>query len=377
MEAMDLADEAMVLSLQGRRDQALAAYRNAWGHETSAAFTAISESLGEPTISVLFRSAATLALDAGETREAERLVAFALSKEPPEEIAEELRDLLEQINFKRHLALRGVRLSHAEVQLSLLGPAVGLGQVAREELTERVGHIETLLYRTAERKSKRPFRKHGGKSKELAERMDVYLSVPRAASFAVTLRVGTSAQAEIFGLGEMVLDEVLECFALLSRGAMAELYERIGDEAYFSNFVKVAAYVAPDGKDVTGVGFTASGLGEGPRYVELRRDRNSIRQVLISTSKTAPAEPPKKSEAVAEPANQSKAIKGRLLYADETQPSHEIRVKTEQGAIYRVLVGDGDMVDIVGNLWGKNVSISGRRDDDDVIHLDTIDEDRG
>jgi hypothetical protein len=34
-------------------------------------------------------------------REAERLIAVALSGDPPDEIAEELRDLLEQVYFDR------------------------------------------------------------------------------------------------------------------------------------------------------------------------------------------------------------------------------------------------------------------------------------
>jgi hypothetical protein len=43
--------------------------------------------------------AASLALECGALREAERLIAVALSGNPPEEIAEELRDLLEQVYF--------------------------------------------------------------------------------------------------------------------------------------------------------------------------------------------------------------------------------------------------------------------------------------
>ena len=42
-------------------------------------------------------SAASLALECGDYREAERLIAVALSGEPPDEIAEELRDLLDEV----------------------------------------------------------------------------------------------------------------------------------------------------------------------------------------------------------------------------------------------------------------------------------------
>jgi hypothetical protein len=48
----------------------------------------------ELTRSILHRSAATLALECNELREAERLISRALSGFPPIDIAEELRNLL-------------------------------------------------------------------------------------------------------------------------------------------------------------------------------------------------------------------------------------------------------------------------------------------
>ncbi|HEX5271222.1 MAG TPA: hypothetical protein VFW33_12065, partial [Gemmataceae bacterium] len=65
-----------------------------------AALAASDPSL-EPTRSVLHRSAASLALECGEYREAERLIATALAGSPPETIAEELRDLLHRVYFDR------------------------------------------------------------------------------------------------------------------------------------------------------------------------------------------------------------------------------------------------------------------------------------
>jgi hypothetical protein len=57
----------------------------------------------EPTRSVLHRSAANLAVNCGELTAAERLIATALSGNPPSEIAEELKDLFIQINLVEHL----------------------------------------------------------------------------------------------------------------------------------------------------------------------------------------------------------------------------------------------------------------------------------
>ena len=51
----------------------------------------------EPGLSILYRSAASLAIQCGRYREAEQLIAKALSGNPTEEIARELRQLLQNI----------------------------------------------------------------------------------------------------------------------------------------------------------------------------------------------------------------------------------------------------------------------------------------
>ena len=53
--------------------------------------------LREPSRSVLLRSAASLAFECHELREAERLASQALGGEPPSEIAQELRELLRRV----------------------------------------------------------------------------------------------------------------------------------------------------------------------------------------------------------------------------------------------------------------------------------------
>jgi hypothetical protein len=83
-------------------------FRLAFERESEAAALVAGDLAMEPTRSILHRSAAALALECGEYRSAERLIATALAGDPPEEIAEELRDLLEQVNFCRHLQLRGL-----------------------------------------------------------------------------------------------------------------------------------------------------------------------------------------------------------------------------------------------------------------------------
>lgn len=108
-KAMDFAARAFMARARGDAEQAAEFFESALDHET-AAIAALDEYI-EPTYSVLHRSAATLALDCKQYRKAERLAAKALAKEPPDDIAEELRDVLEQANFRRHFEVKGVELS--------------------------------------------------------------------------------------------------------------------------------------------------------------------------------------------------------------------------------------------------------------------------
>src|SRR6185437_15777182 len=90
-KAMELAEQAFAARRRGEADTAQSLARRAYLLEKQAAGAAQTE----PSRSVLHRSAATLALDCGEYREAERLVAAALAGSPPEQIANELREVLD------------------------------------------------------------------------------------------------------------------------------------------------------------------------------------------------------------------------------------------------------------------------------------------
>lgn len=74
-EAMDLAEMALVAKLRGDLTQANQLFRQAFEKESQAARQVPDEPSAEPTRSILYRSAATLALDCREWREAERLIA--------------------------------------------------------------------------------------------------------------------------------------------------------------------------------------------------------------------------------------------------------------------------------------------------------------
>ena len=360
-QAMDLAERAFVARMRGDDAEAIDLFAQALQAEMEAIAALEGTGSSEPTFSVLHRSAATLALDCNDPRLAERLTATALAHSPPSEIAEELRDLFEQINFRRHLLLRNVTLGVDEMQLSLAGRGVGFGVVESDEFLERVSVASKAIYRIVERRSGRAFREAGRVKKSLMEEYGVFVSVPRAASFAVTLKIGRpTEQLHLSGVLDtsQVIDEFMDFMELLNRSRMDELRERISDEAYYRNFVGLAKKMAPDGDRVRQVGLTST-RPTGERYVEVTRPKPEF-TVPPSTSDTARLE--------------HVTVTGSLRFADATHGERAtIKIVEEGGESHDVRVPEGMMNDIVKPMWDSTVTVSGRREGRYIL-LDDISE---
>jgi hypothetical protein len=353
-DAMEQTDLALAARQQGDEVLALRHFHKAYQLEAQAAAAYATRLDAEPTRSVLFRSAATLALDCKLLPEAEKLVCTALTGNPSEDIAEELRDLLEQIYFERHLALRGIQLQADEIQMSIAGKAVGFGIAPTEAFLRRVENAENLLYRTAERKQGKPYRDRGRRDKSLSENLQLFMTVPRAASFAVTFRVGASEQLNLPGLGlaEQVIDELVECLALYKSGDEKRLHERIAEDAYYRNFMGLAQNIAPDGRNVELVGFTTL-RGGTPKQVQLTHTRQDAPVQSPKAAETPPTEKP--HEATVE-------ITGTLVFADSrkmARRAHEIQIVSADNIHHTIVVPEGMMSDVVKPLWEEEVTVTG------------------
>ncbi len=97
---MALVDRADLARSQGGRYLPLV--KEAFAQESLAA-QMMAECVDEPDRSVLHRSAASLALECFEYEGAARLVSSGLAGDPPEEIAEELKEILRQIPVRKAL----------------------------------------------------------------------------------------------------------------------------------------------------------------------------------------------------------------------------------------------------------------------------------
>ena len=347
---MEYADEAFFAQRKGQSELARECFEKAYFAEKSAAEQLIDTDL-EPTRSVLFRSAATLALDCGKVREAEKLVAVALAGDPPDAIADELRELFEKANIKRHFDLRGLMLSEDDLQITFAGNAVGKGFGPRKEIFSRVNELEKLIHRTDQRIKKKDFSDTVAPAKRIA----LFVSTPKAASFSLTLRFGLFKQLRLPEFRKqdddrIVIDEILTNMEMLENGHLRQLQAQIPDPAYFRNFVGLARNIAPDGNIISFVGLTASTNGR-ERKVSFSRQRDDI------------LDPPVESigETEFELSDTLETVSGVLRFANELKSNREIRLEVENGQAWKVLVREGLMEDIVGPHWGQRVNVLGRK----------------
>jgi hypothetical protein len=262
------------------------------------------------------------------------------------------------VSFHRHLELRGVQLGDEEFQMALTGKSVGFGMAPTDVFLGRVHSTENLLYRTAERRMNRPYRDRGRRDQQLAQNLEMYLSVPRAACFAVTFRVG-GLQQSLPGLspGEAVIDELLDCLQLYTQGEDTQLKERISEEAYYRNFVGLARTLQPDGAKVNMVGFTTVRRGT-TRQV-------AMTQAVSETPALRPQDVLPDQGKKAKPDADLVELRGELLIANATKKSDkqsgEIEIVTSGNIRVKVVVPPGMMSDIVKPLWESQVEVTGTR----------------
>ena len=355
--AMEHTDYAIMARRRGETEIAVERFREALKCEV-AAIDALPE-YSEPTYSILHRSAGTLALDCGDLRTAERMAARGLAKDPPPSIAQELRDLLEQIHFRRHLELRDIALGEDEMQMNLTGPAVGFGFISSNEFLTRVRGSSSILHRIVERKRNRPFRERGRLGRDIEEKYELFISTPRAASFSVTLKLGGPVGQQL--LPEVrdtpaIVDEFMDLMDLVNDANVSEIQDRIAEPAYFRNFLGLAKKIAPDGERIRQVGFTTVKDGS-QRCVSITRCAEEIRYVTPSDS------PPIESETV--------TVRGMLRYADATRSgSNRIKVIDKQKQSHLVKVPEGMMNDIVRPMWSSIVEITGTREHHHIMLRD-------
>ena len=341
-QAMDAAFFADRERRRGNAERAAELFQQALDWEL-AALAGMDESDGM-SWGVLHRSAGWLALDCNQPRLAEQLACKALAGEPHPDIAEELRDLLEQANFHRHLESRGIVLSDGEIQMSLAGRSVASGMAALSDLIMRAENFQTLICRIVQRKIQKTYR--GIIPKDIQNRYQTFASVPRAGSFAISLRLIRPMEEPEFpgmlSIGE-VLSEFMDLMELANGAEIAEIQQKIPETPYQENFLGLAKRIAPDGERIRQVGFTTVGFGRTRSLAVTRPSHHFPGPVVSGQTQTGTPE----------------EVSGRLLYADAEgkRKNNRIKLRRDGDETRAIIVPTGLMDDIVRPLWNSYVTV--------------------
>lgn len=250
---MALAQQAFVARAAGdyqlARDLALQALP--FDQEASGRIPRLPAS--EPSRSIIFQSAASLAYQAGDLDLAERLIHDGMSGYPPPRVRQNLRDLLETVTAATHLSTRGIELQPNEFQLALAGGEIGSGRMSWMDLRRRADSLFQMLEKSARRLAHGDFGSRVGAVNPFVP----FVAAPRAGSFAMTVGMGyRTQQLSLLATPDQVIDSVLENVQLANANDFTTLRSRIIDEDYFTHFVQHARLLAPDGDRVTLVALT-------------------------------------------------------------------------------------------------------------------------
>jgi len=338
-ESMEMADRAFIARRDGEHEQAIQLFTNAYRLEYDAAQLAVRE----PSRSILHRSAATLALHAQMFREAERVVALGLAGDPPPQIANELREVFEKVNFHRHLTLQGIELNPNELQMTIAGNAVSEGMALIGAVFNRVQNLEKLVIRTAQRLNQKPFSRMTS-----SNLYSLYMSTPRTGSFAVTLRVGEPQQQMFPEMDDRahIIDEVIYNLELLNENRIEDLRHAIPDRSYFESFLGIVKTIAPDGNDVRMVGVTTLRNGV-ETSVGLSVTSKEIKPILAEVAEEHEAEPQTR-----EPVQ----ITGELLFAQAIN-QNIIKIVDDNNRQYSIEVSEAIAEDVVRPYFGTRVTV--------------------
>lgn len=354
---MDLAELAFHYRRKGDGEKAKQLFLEAVKLEQQAAMLLPATQETEPSRSVLYRSAASLAFNGGDYGAAEWLIANGLAGFPSPEIRDELKDLYDDVNFMRHLAAKGMELGNAQWLMTLAGNATSHGSTSVDHLLLRVDKLATVFYRTVERLLKLPYRTNGGVSKEIKGLYGLYVNAFIPGSFAVSFQLGRPTNQMVLLPGyepkkqiepEAVIDEVIKCFEVLEGNEPSALRNRFDDEIYYDNFVGLAKQMAPDGDEIKVVGFTT--IRDGKEIpVALRKSRQQLREIPGLTSTRGVDEMSVK-----------KTYKGILRYANSPANRKFGTVKLvhfETGDTYTIKVPISLMKDVVQPFYEERVNV--------------------
>ena len=346
-EAMDIMNEAIALQSDGREEESRVLFARACDLESESANLVEKKPENEPSRSMLFLGAASLAWRAKEYERAERLACDGLSGYPTERTKLELRKLHEQIKFDLLARETSPVLNEAETEIRFLeGGGVGYGRIVTRALLQRLDALERMISRTIQRKSGLPFESHPKKHTDFPEYQLDFEGAP-AGSFGMKLRLTQKGQQQFSLLAPTpsdVLRDVIRNIELVSNGAEEEVKENIKDDDYYAHFVSQAKEILPDGIAVKRIGFIDS-----RKNFIIKKTKKEINSFLKEESSQNHNDNDKK--------NKTCIFTGYLRVSDGLKGEFQLLPDTEDKKIIKIQVRDA-LEELAKKYFGDMVEVS-------------------
>lgn len=350
-QAMNIAQSAMILRENEQYSAAISKYEEAFNIEKKAAFMVSKESQSEPTRSILFRSAASLAYQAELYIDASQMVGEGLSGYPPKRVFHELNLINEKIKLAIYNIENELVPKSEGFIFHLTGNAIEYGIIYYSDFLKRAEAMQKILRKTAIRLFNRPF----------STKKDILIPsfhAPTGGSFAieVSVTVRKDENYDVLVTPQKIIDEYLECFDLLEKNNLDGLAKRMMSDEHLSYFMSQSKMIAPDGDGVTSIDF----IGK-------RR--------LVSLSKTSKEIPLYVAVLEDERENhitEFMEIEGRLNFASERK-GKSLGIQDRNGTNFDISVNEG-LSEYVRDYFDRLVRVRGYGYDKKITRLDDITE---
>ncbi len=371
-QAMEYAEKAIVCKIGGDIQSSKELFKKALDFEVEAANQLTINETAEPTRSILFRSAASLALNIEDFRYALRLASNGLAGYPPSEIQSELTDILEEIEFVRHLSLKGIKLNDTEFKMTIWGNSIKKGIAPANEINNRIETMSTIIDRTVDRLTKRRFNPNRKRTEIDKNNYGLFVKAMQPSSFGVIFQLGEPIEKQdlLFGQAvqpEEVITEVLECIELIQKAEFDDLQNKISDQQYYENFIGLTKQIAPDGNDINNVGFTIL-RNESEKYTRLNTTKKAIHENIKRITE-------RKSLNTNQDSPQFKVFTGTLHYAKQNKTKDYGLVKLDieqEEKPYDIYVPISLMKDVVKPYFDESVAVTVRFEKKDRKVLEHI-----
>jgi hypothetical protein len=257
-KAMAIVDKARDAERAGNKAGYVELLRAAYQLERQAASRLDQAPESEPTRTVLFRSASSLAFQAEDYQEACNLAFDGLTGNSPEEYAAELLEIASDAKFRLQLIGQNLQVPNAEITLTVRGPRVSIGLAPARQTTLILRRIEMLLRGRVEKFFKNKLEARGVEwPLGNAKLFDVFMRPIAADEFAVAFQLGLHEQLSLFSTaspGDQIVGDFIR--------DLQTVFREGGASAKDDRFAAAVLRLEPDGKEVTSIEITAMISGE-------------------------------------------------------------------------------------------------------------------